>query len=427
MNWEYVKVSELAEVVTDYVANGSFADLANNVKYKDEEDYAVLIRLVDYNNGFKGPFVFIDQKAYDFLSKSKLYGDEIIISNVGANVGTVFKCPHLKYKMSLAPNSIMVKFKGINDFYYYWLTSPIGQFSLKTIVTGSAQPKFNKTNFREMKVPVPDLPTQRKIAAVLSALDNKIALNRRINTKLEQMAKRLYDYWFVQFDFPNEEGKPYKSSGGNMVDNAILKRKIPEGWEVKKVADFMQLVTKGTTPSTAGFSFTDEGVNFIKVECIENGNVLMENVMHISNEANEALKRSQLQENDILVTIAGRLGSPAVVTKRILPANTNQAVGFIRLKKEYNDLTNYIFSVISSDEMQKRVQFLNAQSIQKNLTLPDLENITFVYDSKIVAQYCERVKAIYSKIDNNVSEITALTALRDRLLPMLMNGQVTVK
>ena len=95
-DWSVAPVKEVTEVVTDYVANGSFASLAQNVKYKETKDVAVLIRLVDYNNNFKGNFVFIDEHAYEFLSKSKLYGNEIIISNVGANVGTVFRCPILK-------------------------------------------------------------------------------------------------------------------------------------------------------------------------------------------------------------------------------------------------------------------------------------------------------------------------------------------
>jgi type I restriction enzyme S subunit len=184
-SWDVATIKEETKVVVDYVANGSFASLAENVKYKTEEDYAVLIRLVDYNNNYNGNFVFIDKEAYEFLGKSKLFGDEIIISNVGANVGTVFKCPRLKYKMSLAPNSIMVKFKGNNDFYYYWLKSPFGQHMLHSIVTGSAQPKFNKTNFREMSIPVPPIEIQEKIAQLLKPLDEKIEVNKQINSNLE--------------------------------------------------------------------------------------------------------------------------------------------------------------------------------------------------------------------------------------------------
>lgn len=183
-SWEVKPLKEVTEIVTDYVANGSFASLAKNVKYKDEPDEAVLIRLVDYNNEFNGNFVFIDSHAYEFLSKSKLFGGEIIISNVGANVGTVFRCPKLKYKMSLAPNSVMVKFKENDDFYFHWLRGHNGQSMLKSIVTGSAQPKFNKTNLREMLVPVPPIEVQAKIANILNTIDDKIEINKSINKNL---------------------------------------------------------------------------------------------------------------------------------------------------------------------------------------------------------------------------------------------------
>lgn len=183
-SWKVSTVKDEAIVVTDYVANGSFASLAQNVKYKETEDVAVLIRLVDYHNNFNGNFVYIDEHAYEFLAKSKLFGGEIIISNVGANVGTVFRCPKLSYKMSLAPNSIMAKFKGCDDFYFYWFSSHYGQHMLKSIVTGSAQPKFNKTNFRDMEIPVPPLESQKKIASILSKIDDKIELNNKINNNL---------------------------------------------------------------------------------------------------------------------------------------------------------------------------------------------------------------------------------------------------
>ena len=171
--WKVDKIVNVTDVVTDYVANGSFKSLADNVQYEDHEDSTILIRLVDYNNDFQGNFVYVNDHAYEFLSKSKLFGGEIIISNVGANVGTVFRCPYLNKKMTLGPNSIVVKFKEDNDFYFYWLKSPAGQHMLHSIVTGSAQPKFNKTNFRDMLVPVPPKTEQVRIAAILSSLEGQ--------------------------------------------------------------------------------------------------------------------------------------------------------------------------------------------------------------------------------------------------------------
>ena len=238
-HWEVLPIKDITEVVTDYVANGSFASLAENVTYKDEEDVAVLIRLVDYNNNFQGKFVFIDEHAYEFLGKSKLFGDEIIISNVGANVGTVFRCPKLQYKMSLAPNSIMVKFKGNDDFYFHLLRGHNGQQMLKSIVTGSAQPKFNKTNFKEMLAPVPPIEEQNKIASILNSLDEKIELNKKINNNLEQQAQAIFDNMF-----------PNISIGESTIGDTITPKRGKSLLSKNAVIGNVPVVAGGLEPST---------------------------------------------------------------------------------------------------------------------------------------------------------------------------------
>src|SRR5688572_21635556 len=131
--WTRKPVQEITQYITDYVANGSFASLAEHVKYKDIEDYAVLIRLTDYKNQFQGPFVYVDEKAYQFLSKSKLFGGEIVIANVGANAGEVFLAPTMKKPMTLGPNAIMLKTKYVDRFYYYWFISQEGQIDIKSL------------------------------------------------------------------------------------------------------------------------------------------------------------------------------------------------------------------------------------------------------------------------------------------------------
>src|SRR3954471_8200575 len=113
-------------------------------------DYAILIRLIDYNRGFSGDYVYINQDAYNFLSKSKLEGSEIIIANVGANAGQVFRTPKLERPMSLGPNSIMIKPDALSHYLYLFFLSKQGQDLIQGIITGSAQPKFNKTDFRKL-------------------------------------------------------------------------------------------------------------------------------------------------------------------------------------------------------------------------------------------------------------------------------------
>lgn len=171
---KYVPIGEISSVITDYVANGSFAEIAKNVQYKSEPDYAVLLRTVDYSNGFNpDKFVYIDKHAYGFLKKSKLFGGEIIINNVGAGVGTTFLCPKLDINMSLAPNSIMIKTPN-NKFYYYWLKSIYGQEAIKSTVSKSAMPKFNKTEFRKIMVPVLPEQQQNEIVNILEKIDKFI-------------------------------------------------------------------------------------------------------------------------------------------------------------------------------------------------------------------------------------------------------------
>ena len=198
-NWFVDDASELIEneigkmdiLITDYVANGSFKDLADNVKYLSNETDNVLIRLTDYNNNFSSDMVYISDESYNFLEKSKLFGDEIIISNVGANVGTVFRCPRLNKKMSLAPNSIMIR-GGIYEHYLYlYFTSNYGQGLLKSIVTGSAQPKFNKTNFRSLKIKIPREEKLKKFNSVYDSLYEKIINNQNENIHLTSLRNTL--------------------------------------------------------------------------------------------------------------------------------------------------------------------------------------------------------------------------------------------
>ena len=290
VSWDLKPINEVTSVVTDYVTNGSFASLAKNVNYKDEEDEAVLIRLVDYNNDFEGNFVFIDEHAYEFLGKSKLYGDEIIISNVGANVGTVFKCPRLKYKMSLGPNAITVKFKDNNDFYYYWLLSSYGQFSLRSLVTGSAQPKFNKTNFRSMMVPVPPQNIQDKIASILSKFDEKISVNSSIIKNLQKQMEAVFKEWFI--DSPDAEAWEY----GTFSD--LIVSTLGGDW--------------GKENETGNFTSQVYCIRGADIPEVNKGNKGKMPVRYI---LPKNFKNKKLEKGDLVVEISG--GSPTQSTGRI--------------------------------------------------------------------------------------------------------------
>ena len=157
--WTIESFGEIV-AVTDYTANGSFAGLKENVTYSYDPDYAILVRQVDFNNNWNNDYVYVDKHSYDFLKKSFLTPDDIMVSNIGANYGTVFRVPDLGQPMTGAPNVLIIKCDNSNkEFVYLYLKSEIGQNAINSIVTGSAVPKFNKTDFRNHHIIYPNLKT----------------------------------------------------------------------------------------------------------------------------------------------------------------------------------------------------------------------------------------------------------------------------
>ena len=163
--WAWSRLEPIASLITDYVANGSFASLKANVRTYKEKNYALFVRTVDFANNFKGDLSYIDKESYDFLEKSKLYGGELMLSNIGASIGIVFKVPHLDTPMSLAPNAIILRFFNdiTCDYFEYVFKSFVGQNYLQFLSGGAAMPKFNKTDLRAMIVPVPPIKEQERI------------------------------------------------------------------------------------------------------------------------------------------------------------------------------------------------------------------------------------------------------------------------
>ena len=188
--WRVISIGDLPLVVTDYVANGSFASLKENVKLYQEEEYAVFIRNTDLKSG---EFcVYVDKHSYDFLSKSRLYGGEIIISNVG-DVGSVYLCPHLNKPMTLGNNIIMVKSEeeAINVYLYILFRWSYGQGLIQSITGGSAQPKFNKTDFKSLKVIMPSNNILVNYGDKMLSMMNIIEANKVESRRLAELRDTL--------------------------------------------------------------------------------------------------------------------------------------------------------------------------------------------------------------------------------------------
>jgi type I restriction enzyme S subunit len=273
------------------------------------------------------------------------------------------------------------------------------------VSTGSARDNLSQKGIQELEIPFPNIQTQNSIAKVLSDLDAKIELNHKINQELESMAKSLYDYWFVQFDFPNEQGKPYKSSGGRMAYNKELRREIPEGWEVKQAKEIAEIKAGGDKPKV----YSSVKTEIHKVPIYSNGTT-NEGLYGYTNEAN-IVKQS--------ITVTGRGANIGYTVLRNSPF-----VPIIRLlviTPHYSYITKYLY------ESFKRIGFYKSGSAQPQLTVPQISTLKVILPpSELLKKYESLTSGGIHEIEINKEQNQQLTSLRDWLLPMLMNGQVTV-
>ena len=242
----------------------------------------------------------ISKEDYDKINlRSKVEQWDVIISMIGEYCGYTYieKEKEINYaikNVGLFKTGSKLEAKWLS----YYLVSDLGQYYLKQARSGSSQPYIALGELRNLPILNIDNGLKSKIVNVLSALDDKIELNNRINAELESMAKTLYDYWFVQFDFPDTNGKPYKSSGGKMVYSKELKREIPEGWEVKSLFESSH-VQYGFPFSTEYFNEDKRGVPVIRIRDI------LENSISCYSAEEDIDNKYLLEIGDLLIGMDG--------------------------------------------------------------------------------------------------------------------------
>ena len=284
---------------------------------------------------------------------------------------------------------------------------------------GSKMPRGDKDQIMRYELPTFTPMEEENIGNMLVDIMSKININRQINDNLEAMAKQLYDYWFVQFDFPNEEGKPYKSNGGAMVWNEKLKREIPQGLDTQKIGDIEKNIITGKTPSCADEDNFGGDIPFVTIDDIRGNLFVFEAQRTLSTKGADSQEKKYLPIGSLSVSCIGTIGVMGFVAKL---AQTNQQINSIVFEHEYNKEFLY-FSL--------KLYYGNAKAktgnVFANMSKDEFASITVAYPPKQILQaFHNKVAPIFDSIKNNIEEINSLTKQRDELLPLLMNGQATV-
>ena len=363
------------------------------------------------------------QGVIDYVDDYLFEGDHILVAEDGNNLKSraenIATWATGRFWVNNHAHILKAK-EGFDPKYIFYL---LNTMDLRGFITGSAQPKLSQENLRKIILPgcIPSYPEQRKIGGTLESLDEKISNNNSIISELESMAKDLYDYWFVQFDFPDENGKPYKSSGGKMVWNEELKREIPEGWAVKQLNEMCSF--------SNGINYDKNEIGDKKYHIVNVRNITASSFILDNSEFDEIeLKSSQadrylINNSDILVA---RSGAPGAV--RLLLNNDQNTIfcGFI-IRCIPKDPRFRIYLSFSLKQYEGTNATTTGGSILQNVSQDTLGRVSLVVPPDFVVEaFSSFVSDILSGMQNAIEENQQLTSLRDWLLPMLMNGQVKV-
>lgn len=391
--WEVRKLDSIAELITDYVASGSFASLNENVKYLDEPDYAMLVRTVDLSGTQNKKPVYINKHAYEFLSNSNLHGGEIILSNIGS-VGNVYFYSPLYERATLAPNAIMVNMKENNKFYYYWFLNPMVNEALKQIGSNAVQAKFNKTQLRAFLVVHPPEEEQQKIA---DFLDEKVG---EIDKVIETTKATIEDYKkyknAIIFEAVTKgicEGVELKESNIEWVG------KVPAHWQINMLSQiFSQLKNKNKDLAITNLLSLSYGK--IKRKDINSPDGLLPKSFDNYNiiDKNDIVLRLTDLQNDHKSLRVGRATEEGIITSAYVT---------LRCNKKQN--TQYYYYYLHAFDICKGFYGMGS-GVRQGLNFDELKKLL------ILNPPLEEQEEIANYLDEKCTEIDNLISVKERLI-----------
>ena len=419
-DWDVVMLSDISEKVTD----GSHF---SPKEVKDGKKIIATVKDMQYSGFSFDTCKRISDEAFDSLVKNGCSPEkgDILISKDGANCLDIIFVYNQDEKIVLLSSIAIVRLKkGFNSqFYRYYLLSPIAQKIMKDgFVSGSAIPRVILKNFKRVPVPrLPDIKTQNSIATLLTSLDSMIELNHKMNQNLEQIEQTLFKHWFVNFEFPNEQGKPYKSSGGKMVDSEL--GKIPEGWKIKTIQDVVES-KGGTTPSTSNKEYWENGqISWCTPKDLSRLElpILLETERKITKSGLSCISSGLLPPGVVLLSSRAPIGYLAISQ---IPVSINQ--GFIAIICN-KGVSNYYMLFWAKQNMGQIKNMAHGTTFEE-INKASFRSMNIVLPPQAILNEFDRlIHNLYLKMVKNEEETHHIIDIRDSLLPKLMSGEIRVR
>ena len=402
--WKEYKLGEIGEVITGKTPSKKNPEQwGNNMPFVTPTDFDA------YNKSILGSIRCLSEQGINAFQKKILPIDSVIVTCIGSQMGKVA----LNKKECVTNQQInsIIPHKEFNSNFIYYIFCSMQDYLRNLATGGSTMPIVNKSTFEQITIKAPDYKTQTAIAEILSSLDDKIELNNKINQELENLAQTLFKQWFIDFEFPNENGKPYKSSGGEMVDSEL--GEIPKGWEVKSIYDVSDVIY-GAPFKSKLFNQENKGLPLIRIRDLK--------TFKPQNWTEEIHpKGTKIFSGDLVVGMDAEfrphfwLGETAWLNQRLCQ---------FKPKKHFSKL--FIREII-----RPQLSFFENSSVGTtviHLGKRDIDTFKSIVPSKeTLIEFEELSNSILDKIIKNSKENHTLTNLRDTLLPKLISGELTIE
>ena len=364
------------------------------------------------------------QGVIDFIDKFIFEGQYLLVAEDGANLETrnedIARLTKNQEQFWVNNHAHILRSNENSDIRYikYFLNKS----DLSGYITGSAQPKLNKANLNSIRMVLPPFEEQKAIARILSTLDEKIEVNNQINKTLENMAQAIFKQWFVDFEFPNEDGEPYKSSGGEMVESEF--GMIPKGWEVKKSSDIANINIGKTPPRKEKKCFTldPDDYKWISIKDLGNsGAYIFDSSEYLTKESIEKYNVKVVPDNTVVLSFKLTIGRVSITCGQM---TTNEAIAHFNLSNKSKITTEYLYLYLKSFDYGK---LGNTSSIANAVNSKIIKAMpVIVPDNKTIKTFNEVMGSVFSKIKYTIKQSDKLIEIRDSLLPKLMSGEIRV-